>query len=580
MEKNARGVLITGFEYTYDILGRVSTEKHLDKNIQMCYTYDERSRVTQRTKVNYNTGETTDETFTYDAAGNIITTADNCDTDSFSYDKNNHLTYHNGMSVTYDADGNMTSAYHDGSRDSFRYDSTNRLIGTNTNAYTYNAENVRIRNLCGEHETTYVYNTNAKLSSMLMKTTDGVVTKYVYGRGLIGEETNGVFKTYHFDYRGHTLEWSRIRLLTKWDDTEIEYNASGIRTRKGNTYYELDGSTIISETTHGSTIRYYYGNGGIVGFRYNGNRYYYEKNLMGDIIGIYDENGSKVAGYIYDAWGNCTVQTYGSDARIGEVNPFRYRGYYFDDDLGLYYLKSRYYDAKVGRFINADSLNYLGANRDLGSYNLFAYCSDSPIAYRDSTGHSALGALFLSALAFAVGLMASGCVNIESDLPKSFQAYASINEEVSYDTYDDALNAGNELVLNAGRGYDEYSFDREGDVIEYGVEYNVDIYYNTETELFYLTNSYTMYDVNRVDHLDLLKNDGTYVMMGFTHYHPAKGDGADAFSPETVDVFGNISGDIGVAKELKVAAHLITYDGKVNNNYDYISGDKKKIIGK
>ena len=104
--------------------------------------------------MNYNTGETTDETFTYDAAGNIITTADNCDTDSFSYDKNNRLTYHNGMSVTYDADGNMTSAYHDGSRDSFRYDSTNRLIGTNTNAYTYNAENVRIRNLCGEHETT------------------------------------------------------------------------------------------------------------------------------------------------------------------------------------------------------------------------------------------------------------------------------------------------------------------------------------------------------------------------------------------------------------------------------------------
>ena len=181
------------------------TEKHLDKNTKLCYTYDERSRVTQRTKVNYNTGETTDETFTYDAAGNIITTADNCDTDSFSYDTNNRLTYHNGMSVTYDADGNMTSAYHDGSRDSFRYDSTNRLIGTNTNAYTYNAENVRIRNLCGDSETTYVYNTNAKLSSMLMKTTDGVVTKYVYGRGLIGEETNGSFKVYHFDYRGSTV---------------------------------------------------------------------------------------------------------------------------------------------------------------------------------------------------------------------------------------------------------------------------------------------------------------------------------------------------------------------------------------
>ena len=233
VEKNASGVLITGFEYTYDILGRVSTEKYLDKNIQMCYTYDERSRVTQRVAVNYNTGETIDETFTYDAAGNIISATDDCcDTDSFSYDANNRLTYHNGMSVTYDADGNMTSAYHDGSRDSFRYDSTNRLIGTNTNAYTYNAENVRIRNLCGDSETTYVYNTNAKLSSMLMKTTDGVVTKYVYGRGLIGEETNGVFKTYHFDYRGSTVAITDIN----GDVTDtFEYDTYGkVTNRTGN----------------------------------------------------------------------------------------------------------------------------------------------------------------------------------------------------------------------------------------------------------------------------------------------------------------------------------------------------------
>ena len=127
-------------------------------------------------------------------------------------------------------------------------------------------------------------------------------------------------------------------------------------------------------------------------YRYNeldgsSNRYYYEKNLMGDIIGIYDESGSKVAGYIYDAWGNCTVQTYGNDARIGEVNPFRYRGYYYDDDLGLYYLKSRYYDAQVARFLNADGIEYLGANGDLAAYNLFAYCSNNPVNMFDSFGN-------------------------------------------------------------------------------------------------------------------------------------------------------------------------------------------------
>ena len=261
VEKNASGVLITGFEYTYDILGRVSTEKYLDKNIQMCYTYDERSRVTQRVAVNYNTGETIDETFTYDAAGNIISATDDCcDTDSFSYDANNRLTYHNGMSVTYDADGNMTSAYHDGSRDSFRYDSTNRLIGTNTNAYTYNAENVRIRNLCGDSETTYVYNTNAKLSSMLMKITNGVVTKYVYGRGLIGEETNGVFKTYHFDYRGSTVAITDI-------------NGNVTDTFEYDTYGKL-----INRTGNSDVIFLYNGRDGVVtdsnGLIYMRARYY------------------------------------------------------------------------------------------------------------------------------------------------------------------------------------------------------------------------------------------------------------------------------------------------------------------
>ena len=87
---------------------------------------------------------------------------------------------------------------------SFAYDSANRLISAGQNSYTYNVEDVRVRNLCGESETTYAYNTNGKLSQLLVKTTDGIVTKYVYGLGLIGEETRGSFKTYHFDYRGST----------------------------------------------------------------------------------------------------------------------------------------------------------------------------------------------------------------------------------------------------------------------------------------------------------------------------------------------------------------------------------------
>jgi len=64
---------------------------------------------------------------------------------------------------------------------------------------------VRIRNLCTEEDTTYTYDTNCRLSKLVCKTTNGVVTKYVYGKGLIGEEVGGAFKTYHFDCRGSTI---------------------------------------------------------------------------------------------------------------------------------------------------------------------------------------------------------------------------------------------------------------------------------------------------------------------------------------------------------------------------------------
>ena len=85
------------------------------------------------------------------------------------------------------------------------YDSANKLISAGGHTYTYNAEDVRIRNLCTDEDTTYTYNTNTKLSMLLMKTTNGVVTKYVYGKGLIGEETGNAFNTYHFDCRGSTI---------------------------------------------------------------------------------------------------------------------------------------------------------------------------------------------------------------------------------------------------------------------------------------------------------------------------------------------------------------------------------------
>ena len=124
---------------------------------------------------------------------------------------------------------------------------------------------------------------------------------------------------------------------------------------------------------------------------YTFDTYYFEKNLQGDIIAIYTESGTKIGSYTYDAWGNCTVSTESGTTTIQKrivrtLNPFRYRGYYYDTDTGLYYLQSRYYNPQWGRFLNADATLYEGF---LG-LNLYLYCEDNSIIYVDPTGEIAI----------------------------------------------------------------------------------------------------------------------------------------------------------------------------------------------
>ena len=167
VERTAGGVVITGFEYTYDDLSRIIEEKVLENSTKMCYTYDELSRVTSRTvkKLSDNSVVST-ETFNYDAAGNITDAPDSC----FQYDTNNRLISFNGNAVSYDLDGNMLS---NGSL-TCTYDSANRLVSAGGHTYAYNAEDVRIRNLCEDKDTTYTYDTNCRLSKLLCKTTNDI----------------------------------------------------------------------------------------------------------------------------------------------------------------------------------------------------------------------------------------------------------------------------------------------------------------------------------------------------------------------------------------------------------------------
>ena len=201
VERSAAGWVIVGYEYTYDTLGRISEEKDLAKNTKVCYTYDSLTRVTGRTVKTLEDVLVGEESYEYDAAGNITSAAE----DSYVYDTNNRLTSAGGNAIAYDMDGNMTSGPLGGTTAAFAYDSGNRLIKAGDCAYTYDAEDLRIKSEEGGTQTEYTYNPQAKLSQLLMRTKDGAVTKYVYGLGLIGEESGGEFRTYHFDSRGSTV---------------------------------------------------------------------------------------------------------------------------------------------------------------------------------------------------------------------------------------------------------------------------------------------------------------------------------------------------------------------------------------
>ena len=150
----------------------------------------------------------------------------------------------------------------------------------------------------------------------------------------------------------------------------------------------------------------------------NGTTYVYRKNFFGDVTAIY-RGATKVAEYAYDAWGNCTIV---SDTNgIGTANPFRYRSYFWDNDLQLYYLMSRYYDPQTGRFLNADGLEYLDPET-LGGLNLYAYCLNNPTKYIDKYGTEATLALIAAtamAIAAIVGLICiiTGAISVSPSNP-------------------------------------------------------------------------------------------------------------------------------------------------------------------
>ena len=117
--------------------------------------------------------------------------------------------------------------------------------------------------------------------------------------------------------------------------------------------------------------------------------FWFDKNLQGDVVSVYNETGTKVLSYTYDAWGNKTTTVHNSSGSnsYAQYNAITYRGYYFDSETNLYYVSSRYYDAKIGRFVSPDNTAVLTAAMDgLTDKNYFAYCDNNPIMRADKGG--------------------------------------------------------------------------------------------------------------------------------------------------------------------------------------------------
>ena len=215
------------------------------------------------------------------------------------------------------------------------------------------------------------------------------------------------------------------------------YNHEGLRIkRSGNrsetVTYSYSGNKLILQESSSLKLEFLYDEkDNLYGYIKNNNeRYYYIRDALGNILGIINQNGQIVVQYSYTSYGVCSIS---GNTSLGNENPFRYKGYYYDVETSLYYLTTRYYDPEIGRFISPDSVEYLDP-QSINGLNLYAYCGNDPINYADPSGHAFISALLISiGIGIAVGLAGQ----LTSDLVTS-----AINGEWTFSSWEMYLGAG------------------------------------------------------------------------------------------------------------------------------------------
>lgn len=374
--------------FDYDVDNRPTALRFGADNRKINYAYDRVNRISTRTVVgaaNYAT------TYTYLRPE---------DQDAFMSTPLVQTITQNGQnfSYTYDNVGNISSVTRNGLTTTYVYDNLGQL--TRVNDPHANKSMVYMYDLGGNitSYSEYAYTTG----------TLGTATKtvnYVYGDTNWKDKVTSIDgKAITYDaignpltYDGWTFTWKAGRMLDSMVKTgtnaQFTYDHNGLRVKKvvnGVTAnYTLNGESIVHMTQGNNELHFFYdAQGKPAMVRFNDADYFYVYNLQGDVVAMIDPAGTQVVEYMYDAWGVPTGKSGSMATSLGTVNPFRYRGYVYDEETGLYYLRSRYYNPIWKRFINADAI--LEKGTVLLGANAFAYCYNSPVRSVDSSGLEAI----------------------------------------------------------------------------------------------------------------------------------------------------------------------------------------------
>ncbi|MEE0966033.1 MAG: DNRLRE domain-containing protein [Bacilli bacterium] len=361
--------------YSYDSLDRMISKKlDTSSNIITSYEYADSLRGSEYTtsKVSKETIGDREYTYTYDELGNItkivIKNGNETQQIDYEYDANSQIIRENNQQI------NKTITY--------EYDTAGNIQTKKEYGYTTGTLAAVVNTV------SYIYD-NSNWKDQLTSYNGEIITYDSIGNPL--------------KYRNYNMTWNGRELLSMDngnDKIEYTYGSDGMRRTKNvngvTTTYDYVGDVLIHEIRKDCELYYTYDTAGsLVKITYvkNGTStvYYVTTNTNGDVEAIYSETGVLQARYIYDTWGN-TVSVLDNSgnkitdtAHIGIINPIRYRGYYLDSETGLYYLQSRYYDAEVTRFINADDTDYI--SEDILGTNIYAYCGNNPVMYSDPEGH-------------------------------------------------------------------------------------------------------------------------------------------------------------------------------------------------